>query len=566
MKSIFEFLKKYHSLIIIVIVYVWALVSVALYRYEEAPPGTITLRISHWQLESGVRDGINEMAKEYQKTHPNVRVLQEAIPEGTYGQWLSTQIMSGTAPDILEMGMIPYQVMLAYFNRYCYVITPFVNKPNPYNKDNEFAKTPLRNTFKDGMAAGYVNELQEYMMIPLSSFAIRVFYNVDLYKKLTGLNEPPKTYREFYDICSKVSKMTDEKGRKYIPVVGSKYHFGIWEGALCDMMTYKIIEKADLNRDGYVGNDEMYVAVKSGLLDFRCRPIEAKYQMVREIADFCQPGFTGLSRDEGVFLFAQKRAIFMTTGTWDAMSLQQQAKGNFTVGVMDFPMPTNDDPEYGDVVLGPRYENPGLGFNYGVTRTSKNPEVALDFLMFMASKENNEKLNKIIGWIPSVENTETDPLLKDFKPCFFGIYPNFNVWLGGETWIKWTQLASLYQVDPNFKFSRLADEFEPFYKTKGYDDFMEQMKDRKRAIPSNERFLTGFRSQAMLAPKDSDEARTFWIKYRTQTRDRQVFQEINVYNEIKYADDGPPFTKDHGPYEYSKEVIEKVKERVKKGK
>lgn len=561
--KIIDFLKKYHALIIIMVVYAWALTSVGLYRKNETPPGAIILRISHWQLEAGVRDGINEMAKEYQKTHPNVRILQEAIPEGTYGQWLSTQIMSGTAPDIIEMGMIPSQVMLAYYNRYCYVLTPYVNKPNPYNKDNEFANVPLRNTFKDGMAAGYVKEIQEYMQISLACFVVRVFYNVDLLEKLTGTRETPKNYREFYDLCSKVSKMKDEKGRNYIPIVGSKYHFGIWEGALCDMMTYNIKDKADLNRDGYVGNDEMFLAIKGGLLNFNCRQIQAKYKMVREIADFCQPGFTGLSRDEGVFLFAQKRALFMTTGTWDALSFQEQAKGNFEVAIMDFPMPTKDDPEYGDVVEGPRYENPGAGFNYAVTRTSKNAEVALDFLLFMASKENNEKLNKIIGWIPSVENTKTDPFLKDFKPCLYGIYGNFNVWLGGETWIKWIQLTSLYQVDPNFKFSRLVEEFENFYKEKGYDDFMEQMKDRNRVMPSNERFLTGFRSQAMLAEKGSKEANSFWIKYRTQTRDRQIFHEIWFSTEMKYAKDGPPFAKENGPYEYSREVMEKVKKKVK---
>lgn len=561
-----HFIKKYHALLFIMVVYVWALLSVGMYRYQEAPPGTITLRISHWQLEAGVRDGLNEMAKEYQKTHPNVRILQEAIPEGTYGQWLSTQIMSGTAPDMIEMGMIPYQVMLAFYNRYCLVLTPYVNKPNPYNSDNEFANVPLRNTFKDGMAAGYVNELQEYMQVPLSCFVVRVFYNVDLLEQLTGSPEPPKTYREFYNICQKVSQMKDEKGRAYIPVVGSKYHFGMWDTSICDIMTYGIMEKADLNRDGMVGSDELYISVKSGLLDLTCRPIAAKYKMVHEIASFCQPGFTGLSRDEGVFLFAQKRALFMTTGTWDALSFKEQAKGNFRVSIMDFPMPTKDDPEYGDVIKGPRYETPWVGFNYAVTRTSKHPEIALDFLLFLASKKNNEKLNKIIGWIPSIRDTKVDPFLKDFKPCYNGIYGNFQPNLGGETYIKWLQLNSLYQVNQKFTFSELMEEFEPFYKSQGLYDFMEQMKDRNRVIPSNERFLAGFRSQAMLAKKGSPEENSFWIKYRTQTRDRQVFHEIWFSTEMKYVKDGPPFTRDHGPYEYSPEVLAKVKERVKKEK
>lgn len=561
-----EFLKRYYSLIIILIVYAFALASVALYRYNETPPGTIVLRIGHWQLETGVRDGLNELAKDYQKTHPNVRIIQDAIPEGTYGQWLSTQIMAGTAPDLLEIGFVPYQVMLSFYNRYCLTITPFVNKPNPYNKGNELAQVPLRNTIKDGMASVYINELQEYMQIPLSCFTTRVFYNADLLEKLTGSKIPPKNYREFYDLCSKVMMMKDEKGRPYIPVVGSKYHFGIWENGLCNMLTYSLMNKADLNRDGYVGNDELYVSVKSGLMDLDCRPIEAKYKMVREIADFCQPGFTGLTRDEGVFLFAQKRALFMTTGTWDAMSLQEQAKGNFTVSVMDFPMPTKDDPEYGDVVAGPRYENPGVGFNFAVTRTSKNPDVALDFLLFMASKENNEKLNKIIGWIPSVINTETTPMLKDFKPCLEGVYSNFEPNLGGETWIRWLQLASLYQVNPKFTYKELIGDFEPFYKEKGFFDFIEQMKDKNRVIPVNERFLAGIRAQAMLSKQDSPTAKSFWVKYRSQTRERQINPVIWFSIEMKYAKDGLPFAKENGPYEYSPKLIEKAKARLSREK
>ncbi len=561
-----EFIKRYYSLLIILVVYVLSLASVALYRYNETPPGTIVLRIGHWQLETGVRDGLNEMARDYQKTHPNVRIIQDAIPEGTYGQWLSTQIMAGTAPDLLEIGMVPYQVALSFYNRYCLSITPYVNKPNPYNKDNELANVPLRNTIKDGMSSVYINELQEYMQIPLSCFTTRVFYNADLLEKITGSNVPPKNYREFYNLCSKVSKMKDEKGRAYIPIVGSKYHFGIWDWGLCNMMTYNVMKKADLNRDGYVGNDEMFISVKSGLMELDCRPVEAKYQMIREIADFCQPGFTGLSRDDGVLLFAQKRALFMTTGTWDAMSLVEQAKGNFKVAVMDFPMPTKDDPEYGDVVAGPRYENPGVGFNFSVTRTSKNPEVALDFLLFMVSKENNEKLNKIIGWIPATINTDTTPLLKDFKPCLEGIYGNFEPNLGGETWIKWLQLGSLYQVNPKFTFKELMGEFEPFYKEKGYLDFVEAMKDKNRVIPVNERFLVGVRSQAMLSDKNSPDAQSFWVKYRSQTRDRQIFPVIWSSIEMKYAKDGPPFSKENGPYEYSPTLIEKVKARVSKEK
>ncbi len=562
MRKSWEFIKAYYTVLVIIAVYAWALVAVCTYRMLESPPGTITLRIGHWQLETGVRDAFIELAKDYQKLHPNVRIVQDAVPEGVYGQWLSTQIMGETSPDMIEIGMIPYQVMLSFYNRYCFVLTPYVDKPNPYNAGTDLEGTSWRSTFKDGMAAGYVNEMQEYMGVPLASFTTRVFYNKDLLLKLTGSGTPPKTYREFYELCRKISSLKDELGRNYTPIVGSKYHFGIWEQSLCDIMTYKIKDRADFNRDGYVGSDELFIAVKSGMFSFADRPVAAKYQMVGELAGFCQAGFTGLSRDEGVFLFAQQRAVFMTTGTWDALSLQDQAKGKFTVAVMDFPMPATDDPVYGDVSVGPRYENPGTGFNFAITRTSKHPEIALDFLLFLSSKAGNEKMNKIIGWIPSVTGTELVPMLKDFKPCLSGIYSNFQPNLGGETWIKWMQLTSLYQVS-QISFEDMIKEFEPFYKSKGEYDFNEQMKDRNRILPRNERFNAGIRAQAMME-ENPDKAQSFWIKYRSQTSG-QVGHEIWTRTEMDWAKNGPP-SKEYGPYEYSPEVLKKAKEKFLKGR
>ncbi|HPO90461.1 MAG TPA: ABC transporter substrate-binding protein [Victivallales bacterium] len=559
-----EILKKYYALLVILLVYVIAIISVVTYRINEAPPGTITIRISHWQLESGVRDAFNKLAEEYQKLHPNVRIIQEAIPESVYGQWLSTQIIGGTAPDIVEMGMIPYQLMIAYYNRYCMVLTPYINKPNPYNKNNEFANVTFRNTYRDGMSAAYVNEMQEFMTIPLSAFSIRVFYNKDLLKKLTGSDKIPKNYQEFKSICKKIAEKKDNKGRPYTAIVGSKYHFGMWNYGMADILTYRLMEKADFTRDAYVSNDEFFSAIRSGVMTFKERPIMSMLQVTRFISDNCQPGFTGLNRDDGVLLFAQQRAVFMTTGTWDARSLQQQTKGKFELGIMDFPIPTPDDPEFGDLVPGPRYENPGVGFMFAVNRMSKSSETALDFLMFLASKENNERLNKIIGWIPAIKNTSMDAILEGFEPNYEGIYGNFNPYLGGETWIKWFQLNSLYQVNREFTAEQFVSEFEPFYKEKGYFDFLEQMKDRQRGIAINERFLTGLRGLA-LSESDKTLADSVWIKYRAQTRDRQLNQDVWIAEQFWRVEKGPE-DKEYGPYVHRPEILKKAKENYLKTK
>jgi ABC-type glycerol-3-phosphate transport system substrate-binding protein len=52
---------------------------------------------------------------------------------------------------------------------------------------------------------------------------------------------------------------------------------------------------------------------------------------------------------------------------------------------------------------------------FAITRTSPHFEQALDFLRFMAGQEQNEKLNRIIGWMPSVKGTELDPALEGVR-------------------------------------------------------------------------------------------------------------------------------------------------------
>jgi raffinose/stachyose/melibiose transport system substrate-binding protein len=576
-KSLFVFVRTYFALLVVVAVFIWSAYVIATYRAQQTPADAIVIRLGHWQLEASVREGIDEMAREYRKTHPNVVVVQDAIPEGTYGQWVSTQLMGGTAPDIMQAGgMLPGNIWLSYFNRYFTPISRYVNAPNPHNAGTELADVPFRRTHKDGMKTAYIAEMQEYMTVPLSLFGVRIFYNKDLLKKLVGRDVAPRDYRDFLAVCEEIRHITNSvSGQPYIPIAGSAYHFGQWDGMMFSPLTYGVFRRADFNRDGFVGNDETYVAFKTGLLDFYYPPYALWLKMLREVTDYFQAGYTGLGRDEAVFLFAQQRAVFMTTGTWDARSLQEQAKGQFEVGIMDFPIPSRDDPVYGQVVEGRIYESPGGGFQFGVSRNSKHPEVAIDFLLFLASQKGNEKLNAIIGWIPAIVGTQLDPLLAAFEPHLEGIYGNSNFTLGGNTAVTWAQIYSLYQVN-QLSFDDFAKQYTEFYLKNGLADFMEQQRDWRRGIQRNEQYLAGIRGRAILAanaaaaapnPEQQSaaavDAESAWVRYRAITSARQIWGELNHARQLDLV------TKDKlpdgyvGPYEYSSNVLAQIRQRIR---
>lgn len=577
LQSVFAFVRTYFALLVVFAVFLWSAWVIATFRAQQTPPGSTVIRLGHWQLEASVREGIDEMAKEYQKTHPGVIIIQDAIPEGTYGQWVSTQLMGGTAPDIMQVGaMLPANIWLSYYNRYFYPLSRYVNAPNPHNAGTDIADLPLRQTYKDGMKTAYVTEMQEYMSVPLSLFGVRIFYNKDLLKKLTGRDEAPRDYREFLAVCERIRSATNAvTGQPYIPIAGSAYHFGHWDGMMFSPVTYGAFRRADFNRDGFVGNDETFVAFKTGLLDFYYPPYALWLKMLREVTDYFQVGYTGLGRDEAVFLFAQQRAVFMTTGTWDARSLQEQAKGQFEVGIMDFPIPSRDDPVYGGVVEGRIYESPGGGFQFGVSRNSKHVDVAVDFLLFLASQKGNEKLNGIIGWIPAIVGTELDPLLKAFEPHLEGIYGNANFTLGGNTAVTWAQRYSLYQVN-QISFDDFAKTYTEFYLKNGLEDFMEQQRDWRRGMQRNEQYLAGIRGRAILADQaagaaaDADaqsaaelDAESAWVRYRAITASRQIWGELNHARQMDLVKRDKLPEGFVGPYEYSSNVLAKIRARIR---
>jgi raffinose/stachyose/melibiose transport system substrate-binding protein len=548
MRKVWELLKAWMPVAVGVGAFAWSAVYITMHRLEQTQPGTIVIRIGHWQLETGVRDAFDELAKDYQKDHPNVRIIQDPIPESTYGQWVTTQLMGKTAPDLMEIGLgLPWYLWVSYLHRYFVPLSRVYDQPNPYNLGTPLEGIPLRNTYMDGGRGCYYENLQEFMAIGLAMFGERIFYNKELLKQLTGLDECPREYRAFIAACERIRAQTAPSGKQYIAIAGSSYHTWMWELFMCDLLTNPVLELADYNRDGFVDPNEHFAAFKTGAISFNFPPYRARFKMFREISDQFQTGYIGLSRDEAVFLFAQQRAVFLPTGTWDARSLEAQAKGYFTVGVAEFPLPAKEDPDYGKFIRGPLYERPTTQFQFGITRTSQHPEVAQDFILFLAAYKQNQKLNRIIGWIPALKGVEMDEILKAFEPHFVGVQGCMNFGIGGNSSIKWMQDYAMFQAK-KMDYDQLATSFAPYYMEHGLEDYREVQRVWRRGIWNDEQFMAGIRGTALLTT--GAESESAWVKYRAMTASRLVFPEIAHAREARLVEKGPE-PGELAPYQYS---------------
>ncbi len=491
---------------------------------QEFDPSKKHIRIAHWQLELGYRGAVNKIIKEYEKLHPDVRVHQMAISERVYGQVINTNLVGGTAPDILEMGFTKMASQDQYVARFYEPMGSYIAKPNPYNKGTNLAKVPWRDTFIDGMKSRYKDTLQDYYGIPSSAFTVRCYYNKDLFRKITGSSKPPKTFGELMDICRKIKRYAKKNHIQMTPIAAdqaaeARYFYKYYQPFFSNY-EYAL----DSNLDGIISGFELYLGLRHGKIHWNDPTIRACYGLILELADNFQSGFLGASRQQMVFLFIQQKAAMLASGSWDAESLFRQA--NFDVGIFDYPMPAKNE-RYGKYIRGRISEvGAGVGAAYGIYRYSKHKDIAIDFLRFFTSRAINEKFNQMANWIPVVIGARMEGQLKAFAPNPVGFTTKMVWYWGGQCReIYEGALAQYVQHEIGYKeFGRrvLAGFNDPNYgwRQEGKTEY-ETKRSTVRIQEQLAGILTGLK---LFTPMEPD----FKRKYR-----ELLIRQIRKYHDLK---------------------------------
>lgn len=408
--------------------------SVALFRVfgrhrEATNPDEIVIRIAHWQLESGIRDAIDALARDYEHRNPGVRIEQIPIPERIYPSWLKTQLVGGTAPDLIQIGKGSDDETLA---RFFVPLSEQAEAINPHNAGTPLAETRWRDTFVDGLAGGdsYKPNLLEYYGFPLSMFTVRMYYNVTEWRRILGDTPPPADYDAFVSICERIRRHAAESGKKIVPIAGSNYGTPWFASSLIGSQTQRLARRLDDTLTLKPHATETAIQLLTGRWSLDDPDFVNGLALAREIGRFAQPGFLQANRDDAAFRFVNGRALMIVTGSWDAPSFRALAP--FEVSAFRLPMPTPDHPRFGAGVLGDLSEaDTATATAFGLTRASRHPAQAIDFLQFLTSVEGNAMFSRVSSWLPSVVDIELPPLVKPFEPVLDGYVPGFGMEVGG---------------------------------------------------------------------------------------------------------------------------------------
>jgi ABC-type glycerol-3-phosphate transport system substrate-binding protein len=394
-------------------------------------PERVTIRLSHWQLEGTVREGLEAVARRYEQLNPRVKVEILVVPETLYRQWMRTQLVGGTAPDLIEYTMYWGRIE-ELAPRYFQAISREVAEPNPYNRGTPLAGVPWRDTFLDRMTGpdGYNTLMRDYYAPTIAMFTMRLFYNRALLREITGRDEPPATWREFLALNAAVRAYAQREGR-VLSTIGNSQENSRWlaEPVLHGMGSH-YSPRLDHDHTLSLSYWEVALGWHRGEWSFRTPELANSLAVFRDLGNASQPGFVQMHRDAAMLEFLRGQALILCAGSWDASSLRREAR--FDVGAFRLPLPGAEDPEYGPLTLGPFSDGSvQTSTSFYLNKASPHPAEALDFLRFLTSREGDQIFVDVSQWLPAIQGVRPTEFSRRFLPFYDGYNWGVNSYFRG---------------------------------------------------------------------------------------------------------------------------------------
>ena len=503
-----------------------------------------TIRIAHSLTDPRVKEAFRELGRRYQSLHPDVRVEIQSIPLRAYEQWVTTQLMGGTAPDLVQMlhTVSSWEILAQH---YLVPLTPYISSPNPYNFDSDLAGQSWRDSYIDGMEGGYFIHVMEFYTVPLTLDNNRVFYNVDLFREALGEVASPKTFRELMVLCQRLVDYSRELGRTLYPLAVSQeddlFH------RYYRSLTGGMMDPYDIEQFGNSGFAAVYYGLVTGGLDLKNERIRAAFDLTKELYAYVQPSFVSDMAEQKRFLFIQEQAAMVVGNTRDFGIYKEVA--NFEVGVFDFPQVGREDPRYGAHYEGPAREASLGTFAFGLTQNSRHPELVIDFLRFCTSRENNEAFCQALDWFPAITGAHvSDPDLLIFEPVTEGVsrYPGIDPG-NGPINLYFVQNLPLF-LDGQIDFDTFMEGFDYIYRT-GFKENFQVKLDRSLANRPQTEFNLAKETAKMLFVEAGEVKAGTIVGSRTpyqlaleigEQHDSYINGNIHIYNRIHTGEYGCP--------------------------
>ncbi|HLK55351.1 MAG TPA: extracellular solute-binding protein [Chthonomonadaceae bacterium] len=358
-------------------------------------------------VSANYREGLMQLAQEYERLHPGVSVTVQIQPVNGYETWLRTQIesKSDAAPDIYNINYTN-----GYYERGLLVnLTPFISAQNPYTGK----------PWRDNLDAQFLEKYKsggDVATIPLDFIEVAFFYNKGLFARL-GL-QPPHTWEEMLATAQKV------KAAGYIPFAVPGDTDSYWSGAVGWIFRfftdaymrdavpqvmarpgdwdYDPRKNADFHLNGndpyndatvVVNPERLLLAVRDRQFRMDSPRFREAYRKIAEFAQYWQPGFNGTSANSAYQLFLTQKAAMMINTSTTIATLARDMDDLYPQDRFDwdlFPIPPMTQSAFH---IPPFRGVGGAGVVFGIVKKSdEQTQRTVDFLMYLTTPHATQTL------------------------------------------------------------------------------------------------------------------------------------------------------------------------------
>jgi len=326
-----------------------------------------------------------DIAEEYEKLHPGVKVTFVEFPEEQgLIQWYTAQLTAGTAPEIIA-------VIFDLINRDAVAknwfvnLDPYLEKPNPYVEGNKRWGDQFKIIWKSPFVGA------DGHMYCLDCFTASTFLlsNKDILEKL-GIKGRPEDWiwAEWESYLKKI------KTAGYIPIAWApkaKFFDGMIEDAIMD----PVIRKMDLDKNDAISHYEIVKAVKEGLWSAKDPRFQEVQRLYKELSQYFQDGWLMADWGTMIRLFVTGKAAFSGGVSRQYVKIKDDPYREFEMGTSRFlPQITKETTKYYSGVKMPYVGQPDCGPG-GITYVAKKRgkvDLCVDWMRFLSKPENVRKV------------------------------------------------------------------------------------------------------------------------------------------------------------------------------
>lgn len=339
--------------------------------------GKIELEVASFQGGYGL-DFFEYAAKEYEKTHPNIKIKVWGNPR--IWEQLRPRFVAGDVPDLTWPGWDMDTWALVAEGKVLPMDKYLDTKA--YDQDMKWKDTFVPSLLSKGMDKGH------YYIMPFNNNVFGWWYNVDLFKK-NGWTAP-KTYEELLALCEKVKKtgiapITYQGKYPAYMLQGFFYPWAISAGGFDAYKDAQNLKPGAWNSPAFL----------------------KAAQMIAELRDkgYFQKGAMGMDHTGSQMEFVLGKAAMIPCGTWLGSEMKKQMPKSFH---MDFINPPALAKGKGD---------PSITYasveTWIIPADAKHPDEAADFFKFMTSLSMAKKFVEQKNTLMSIKGSDEVKLPRD---------------------------------------------------------------------------------------------------------------------------------------------------------